>query len=782
MTIAGLETGELVKRVRIDLGLTQEGLARHLGVSFVTVNGWENGRHRPSPGLARRLDELAAGSERTDAHEDGADSGRLVTAVDATTGWELHPKERCDFFHRIRRFPESVAEWRRQLVLRVLSEPELFPVTARARNEAWKPTRDEVVATRELVDAEISILREIARITAILYGSPRLGNHEDPVDELVYIILSCKAREGSFQDTFRALKARFDPWDELLEADDAEIARLIPGGLAERKVRSLRRALGQLKERFGHCTLEPARSWSEIELETFLCSLPEVSRKSAYCVMLFSFDRQVFPVDTHVGRVLARLGPYRQLGLELEELDHKKRQAILADLVPSNLRHGLHVNLLSHGRDVCRARKPLCSQCELRPLCGRWRRERRQSVESTEAPLIADLFCGAGGLSTGFEDAGFRVGLAADMEPPAVRSFKLNHPTVSDASVLEIDLRELSPADARRALPGRRRTVDVLVGAPPCVGFSSVGQRSKMTRTGYRADQDERNFLYRPMMQLVESLRPKLVLMENVVGMKSARSGAKSFLATATKDLTNLGYRTDQWTLNAMAFGVPQDRVRIFLVGARGKTPLPRPPVPAYQNVTRAVDIDALPPITFEEATFDLPPLAAGEGYPVERRPGTDSDPRFRRYLDKFKIRSGSRLIFGHWARYHNDRDIELYGVLQPGEDSVHALERHGRSDLMRYRADIFDDKYHRLRPDRPCKTIVSHLAKDGNGYIHPGQVRSISFREAARIQSFPDDFIFCGSPTDQWKQLGNAVPPLLARAIGAVFMQALRGKRGVRT
>lgn len=219
----------------------------------------------------------------------------------------------------------------------------------------------------------------------------------------------------------------------------------------------------------------------------------------------------------------------------------------------------------------------------------------------------------------------------------------------------------------------------------------------------------------------------------------------------------------------------------MFLVAAMGAS-LPVQPREEYQDFTaRSHDPDALPAITFDEATFDLPPRTANGGAVVDlwrARPPHD-DPRFRRYLRRFRLTSASRLLFNHTVRYHNERDLELYALLAPGEDSVHALERHQRADLMRYRVDVFDDKYARLRGDRPSKTIVSHLAKDGNGYIHPHQVRSISFREAARLQSFHDEYVFCGSPTDQWVQLGNAVPPVLGEAIGRSFMAVLQaGKK----
>jgi len=153
-------------------------------------------------------------------------------------------------------------------------------------------------------------------------------------------------------------------------------------------------------------------------------------------------------------------------------------------------------------------------------------------------------------------------------------------------------------------------------------------------------------------------------------------------------------------------------------------------------------------------------------------------DARRRRYLGKHNLDRPGPVVYNHFVRYHNERDLELYRVLRPGEDSVHAIEQHGRADLMRYRRDVFDDKYYKLRPDRPSKTIVAHLAKDGNGYVHPGQNRSITVREAARLQSFHDRYVFCGAPTDQWVQVGNAVPPLMAAAIARTLLPLLWRRR----
>jgi DNA (cytosine-5)-methyltransferase 1 len=693
------------------------------------------------------------------------------------TGWEVDPKELGDFYHnRIRRFPEAVSGWRRAMVERIRKKPDRFPAV---------PAGSESAELRQRIDGVALRLRELATILAVLHGSPGLGNHPDPVDELVYIILSRKTREDAYQSTFEALKKRFKTWEELLEAPRDEVEQLVrPGGLPCKKVESLYSALEAIRDRFGSCSLDDARSWSNDELEDFLVSLPEISRKSAYCVMMYSMQREVFPVDTHVGRVLARIEPFEEFGIALDGLDHKQLQAQLADLVPPVLRYSLHVNLVCHGRAVCIARNPRCSGCEIRKFCRTYRRQQVEVARTEREFTFVDFFCGAGGLSTGLVAEGMRPTLAVDTDELACRTFRLNHPQVEGDSVLCEDVRRLSIDDIRATLDGR--DLDILAGGPPCQGFSLVGERSKRRETRsmdallpFNLRQDPRNFLYQYMIGAALELRPRIVLMENVPGMTSRRKGGKSFMEQAAAMLEDGGYTTAVWLLEASAYGVPERRRRAFLIGSRdGRLPL-MPEADYQQHESGMIDPDALDPNTVESAIFDLPPLEADSGFEVSRRDESvaEDDMRFRYYLTNpgFKIRSGTELVFNHRARYNNERDLELFELLKPGENGLDAIERYGRRDLMRYRTDVFDDKYSRLRPDHPCRTIVSHLSRDGNSFIHPSQVRSITVREAARIQSFPDDFVFCGSPSDQWIQVGNAVPPVLARALARTIINHLR-------
>ena len=586
-------------------------------------------------------------------HIPGADEA-TTASCSGDAGWPADPKERCDFYHRIRVFPPEAAEWRQRMLRRIGQDRALFHSVS---------ARDSVETIRTKLDDGISHLREVARLLSILYGSKH-----------------------------------------------------------------------------------PATTSSE---------------------------RSIGP---EADRVLCRLGIYRELGLSFEGLGTSERRRLLRDLIPPNLLKPLERDLAAHGRAVCRPKETACADCEIRNLCSAYREEQCRTAEQrNDLPTAVDLFSGAGGLSEGLTRAGFRVLLALDSDPLALRTYRLNHPAVPDRRILCRDVQTLRQGEIRRLL-GRER-IDLLAGSPPCQGFSHAGFRSKVTRTGYRLGRDDRNFLFEYMVAAALELRPRMFLMENVPGMQSARREKLSFLEAAAHMLEErCGFRTAIWRLNASGQGVPQDRLRYFLVGsATGELPIL--PLEEYQDHRQDFDVDALPPVTLQEAIFDLPPRAAGEGLAVEPcgQTAATNDPRARRYLSKFRLLSTSRLLFNHTVRYHNPRDLELYSLLRPGEDSIHILERHGRADLMRYRRDVFDDKYARLRGDRPSKTIVAHLAKDGNGYVHPTQVRSISIREAARLQSFRDDYAFCGSPSDQWTQVGNAVPPVLAERIAGSFLQVLK-------
>ena len=784
----------LVKRALRRHNLSHEQLAVRLGIHVKTLRSWETGTQRPNPANTATLSRLSSDRDPSSTSSQKKRRNRGKQAVDvspadtpassvseqataresedaggsaaALSGWPCHASERADFYHRIRKVPPEVDGWRRRMVKQVSEHDETFPGAAGLDGGA----------VRARVDAGIVRLREVARLLAALYGRPRLGNLDDPVDELVYIILSRKTRESAYQASFEALKRRFPSWDTLLRARPRTVERLIRlGGLGEKKTRSLFGALGQLREAFGSCTLEPARDWDDERLEQFLCGLPEISRKSAYCIMMYALGRSVFPVDTHVGRILARLNPYRELGLDLDGLDHKQKQAVLADLIPPNLRYSLHVTLIAHGREICAGQRPRCGQCEIRKFCG-FHRQALQGAKTSDGPTMIDLFSGAGGLSLGFDRAGFRLELALDSDADALRTLGLNHPELPNDRLVCEDIQAIDVRTLRRQLRGRR--IDVIAGAPPCQGFSHIGFRSRATKIrGYRAMKDDRNYLFEAMLEVVLALRPRLVLMENVPGMESARNQNRRFMKVAAEVLENEGgYQTDLWRLNAAAFGVPQHRIRYFLVAARTRL-FPVPPEAEYTDVLGTFDDDALPAIRLDEAIDGLPRREADEGEGAEAwgPSGRATERNRRRYLAKFGILSDSRVIYNHTVRYHNPRDLELYDVLRPGDNSQDAIDVYGRDDLMRYRRDAFHDKYNRLPPDRPSKTIVSHLAKDGNGYIHPTQTRSISIREAARLQSFPDDYVFCGAPGDQWVQLGNAVPPLMAEAIARSFRRCLQ-------
>ena len=230
---------------------------------------------------------------------------------------------------------------------------------------------------RSLEDDTLANLEEVVRLLHDTHGSPRHGNKDDPLDELVYIILSNRTRQEAAQDGFEVLLETFGSWPTMAEADLPDITRAIRHlGLARVKSTQLLQILRRLKEDFGVVGLADLASWSSAEAEAYLVSLPGVSKKVAKCVLMYSLGRSVLPVDVHVHRVAARLG-----------LPAKRRpdtsQDAIEGAVPKELRYSFHVNALAHGRKYCRASRPRCGVCCVRERCATYREEKRSSDEET---------------------------------------------------------------------------------------------------------------------------------------------------------------------------------------------------------------------------------------------------------------------------------------------------------------------------------------------------------------------------------------------------------------
>lgn len=652
-------------------------------------------------------------------------------------------------------------------------------------------TADEA-RLRALVDREAATQAAITRFLQAVYPERDLGNLPDPLDELIYIMISRRTREGAYQEVFARLKENFSSWEAVALAPVEEVnAVTASAGMGIQRARDLQATLLKIRDSLGEFSLDPLREWKDDRIEAFLTELPGVGPKSAYCVMMYSLGRAAFPVDAHAIRVLTRVGIFREAGLDLSSGDHKAAQDILADLIAPELRHSLHVSLVLHGRAVCR-QTPRCEDCVIRNMCKLYRADQVREAENSSRPTMVDLFSGAGGLSEGFRQAGFRTILAVDSNRTALQTYRLNHPEVPDDRVICEDLRDFRKDSERlKHLLGDQK-IDVLIGGPPCQGFSRAGWRSRNTGSRFLATEDDRNYLFKELVGLLHVMKPRIFVMENVPGVGEVQfENGDSFLDVMRYAMRRAGYATNVWLLNAAAYGVPQMRVRRIIVGVHGLARMPsslRRSVRArieevpqvlfrvasnqFREHSRTENPDLPLPITLAEAIGDLPPLGAGEGQWVRQvDPSPEPDDRLS-LVDGPPARHPQGLLTSHVSRYNNDADLERYSELEQGENYLDLLKR--RSDLQNYSTGSFHDKYYRLRADQPSKTIVAHLRKDGNSFIHPTQTRSLTVREAARLQSFPDSYIFTGSRGDQFQQIGNAVPPRLGRAIAGQLHRIL--------
>jgi DNA (cytosine-5)-methyltransferase 1 len=380
-----------------------------------------------------------------------------------------------------------------------------------------------------------------------------------------------------------------------------------------------------------------------------------------------------------------------------------------------------------------------------------------------------DLFCGAGGIAEGFRQAGIECLYGNDIDVDAMATFHLNHPNaIADRRSIE----SIDPSEVRKQLGLREGQLDALVGGPPCQGFS-------INAPGRFLD-DPRNALFNHYIRFVEEFRPKTLMFENVPGILSIADGG--IFEEVMSAIAAHGYQLSAQILFAAHYGVPQERWRVIILGSRdGYAPLH--PLPTHNAFGRAnfrggrqMTFNPLPlersflrpMVTVEQALGDLPPLEVGHGaeeMPYDRKPHSP-------YAHAMRL--GSSTVFNHHAPRLSAQNMERMKYLQPGgswRDIPHNLLPKG---MQAARRSDHTKRYGRLRPDYLAGTVMTKCDPHWGAVFLPDQDRSLTVREAARLQSFPDRYRFLGSRVAQYAQVGNAVPVLLAKAVGKALSDHL--------
>lgn len=384
---------------------------------------------------------------------------------------------------------------------------------------------------------------------------------------------------------------------------------------------------------------------------------------------------------------------------------------------------------------------------------------------------VVDFFCGAGGLSLGFIHEGFNIALANDIEDVCIQTYTYNHPELPSQYVIQGDIKAVVD-NVQDYIVG---DIDVVVGGPPCQGFSEANRQ--------RIIDDPRNELYKYFVKAVERIAPKFVVMENVKGMmKVADQVVEDYeRLSIERNGTTYTYKVAYRVLNSQNFCVAQSRERLIYIAVRND-------VMDKNNITPEKIFAEIIESTNDNHTFiladalaDIKPLEAPR---VRNTNEIDSDTTGKKidvnadenhsndYLNLINCGRKIPYLFNHKARYCSDVNYEIYKRLNPGDDATDEKIK----DIMPYahRNHCFKDKYFKLHANRPCRTITAHLRMDCHSHIHPYQIRSLTPREAARAQSFPDDYLFLGAYLKTYMQIGNAVPTLMANGIAKIVKKYL--------
>lgn len=387
---------------------------------------------------------------------------------------------------------------------------------------------------------------------------------------------------------------------------------------------------------------------------------------------------------------------------------------------------------------------------------------------------MLDLFAGAGGLSEGLCEAGFHSLFACEIVPVYADTYKLNHP---GTKVYTADIRSLDAEMVLADLGLERGQLDLLAGGPPCQGFS--------INAPVRSILDQRNHLFKEYLRFVDAFAPRAVLIENVPGLVSFEHGAT--LHAILDALAQLGYGADVRILGAAYYGVPQMRWRTIILGLRGKVlPSAAFPEPIYHapirpNFTTTFDGQMLVKIpgpevsatftTVREAIGDLPPLACGERGDKVKDYISEPICDYQR-----RLRTGSPGVYNHEAPRLSKINLERLKYIKPGGNWTDIPDDLLPDGMRRANRGDHTKRYGRVTADGLASTILTKCDPHWGAYFHYEQDRSFTVREAARIQSFPDHYIFTGAVAEQFAQVGNAVPPLLAESVGLTLKSILIG------
>ena len=386
-----------------------------------------------------------------------------------------------------------------------------------------------------------------------------------------------------------------------------------------------------------------------------------------------------------------------------------------------------------------------------------------------------DLFAGAGGLSEGLSEAGFHCLFANEIMPVYAQTYVRNH---IGTKVTTADIRTIDANDVMCDLGLERGELDLIAGGPPCQGFS--------INAPIRSNDDSRNHLFKEYLRFVDAFAPRAILIENVPGLVSFEKGAT--LHAIIEALADYGYGADVHILGAAYYGVPQMRWRTIIIGLRGMevpaeifpTPIFHAPVrPNFTTTFAGKQLVKFPTsetlakfTTVEEAIGDLPPLKCGEKGSVVKDYACEPKSDYQKIM-----RLGTGGVYNHESPKLSQTNLERLKFIKPGGNWTDIPFEMLPKGMQRARKSDHTMRYGRVRPDGLASTILTKCDPHWGAFFHYSQDRSFTVREAARIQSFPDHFVFCGNTAEQFAQVGNAVPPLLAKAIGLSIIDILNKK-----